>query len=41
MADLDEKEVALVEEDEVDTEDYQDENENIEKQLIEENLLVN
>lgn len=38
MADLDEKEVALVEEDEVDTEDYQDENENIEEQLIEENI---
>ena len=38
MADLDEKEVALAEEDEVDTEDYQDENENIEEQLIEENI---
>ena len=38
MADLDEKEVALVEEDEVDTEDYQDENENIEEQLIEEDI---
>lgn len=38
MADLDEKEVALVEEDEVDAEDYQDENENIEEQLIEENI---
>lgn len=38
MADLDEKEVALVEEDEVDIEDYQDENENIEEQLIEENI---
>lgn len=38
MADLDEKEGALVEEDEVDTEDYQDENENIEEQLIEENI---
>lgn len=38
MADLDEKEVVLVEEDEVDTEDYQDENENIEEQLIEENI---
>ncbi len=38
MADLDEKKVALVEEDEVDTEDYQDENENIEEQLIEENI---
>lgn len=38
MADLNEKEVALVEEDEVDTEDYQDENENIEEQLIEENI---
>jgi hypothetical protein len=38
MADLDEKEVALVEEDEADTEDYQDENENIEEQLIEENI---
>lgn len=38
MVDLDEKEVALVEEDEVDTEDYQDENENIEEQLIEENI---
>lgn len=38
MADLDEKGVALVEEDEVDTEDYQDENENIEEQLIEENI---
>ena len=38
MADLDEKEVALVEEDDVDTEDYQDENENIEEQLIEENI---
>lgn len=37
MADLDEKEVALVEND-VDTEDYQDENENIEEQLIEENI---
>lgn len=40
MADLDEKEVALVEEDEVDTEDYQDENENIEEQLIEENIKL-
>ena len=38
MADLDEKEVALVEEDEVDTEDYQDEKENIEEQIIEENI---
>ena len=38
MADLDEKEVALVEEDEVDTEGYQNENENIEEQLIEENI---
>lgn len=38
MADLDEKEVALVEEDEVDIENYQDENENIEEQLIEENI---
>lgn len=38
MANLDEKEVALVEEDEVDTEDYQDENENIEEQLIEEDI---
>lgn len=38
MADLNEKEVALVEEDEVDTEDYQDENENIEEQLIEEDI---
>lgn len=38
MADLDEKEVALVEEDEVDAEDYQNENENIEEQLIEENI---
>ena len=38
MADLDEKEVALAEEDEVDTEDYQNENENIEEQLIEENI---
>ena len=38
MAELDEKEVALVEEDEVDIEDYQDENENIEEQLIEENI---
>lgn len=37
MADLDEKEVALAE-DEVDIEDYQDENENIEEQLIEENI---
>ncbi len=37
MADLDEKEVALAE-DEIDTEDYQDENENIEEQLIEENI---
>lgn len=38
MADLDEREVALVEEDEVEIEDYQDENENIEEQLIEENI---
>ena len=38
MADLDEKEVAQVEEDEVDTEDYKDENENIKEQLIEENI---
>lgn len=37
MADLDKKEVALAE-DEVDIEDYQDENENIEEQLIEENI---
>lgn len=37
MADLDKKEVALAE-DEIDTEDYQDENENIEEQLIEENI---
>lgn len=37
MADLNEKEVALVE-DELDTEDYQDESENIEEQLLEENI---
>lgn len=37
MIDLDEKEVALAE-DEIDTEDYQNENENIEEQLIEENI---
>lgn len=38
MADLEEKELALAEEDEVDAEDYQDENENIEEQLITEDI---
>lgn len=38
MADLDEKELALAEEDEVEAEGYQDENENIEEQLIEEDI---
>lgn len=37
MADLNEKEVALAE-DELDAEDYQDESENIEEQLLEENI---
>lgn len=37
MADLNEKEVALAE-DELDVEDYQDESENIEEQLLEENI---
>lgn len=37
MADLDEKEVALAE-DELDSEDYQNESENIEEQLLEENI---
>lgn len=37
MADLDEKEVALAEDD-LDTEDYQNESENIEEQLLEENI---
>lgn len=37
MADLDEKEVALAE-NELDSEDYQDESENIEEQLLEENI---
>lgn len=37
MEDLNEKDIDLAE-DEIDTEDYQDENENIEEQLIEENI---